>query len=150
MDARVSHGLVAHGRQFQLNLVIILAVVCAVSLVWAIWEWDRSRGRDAEALPDLNGWREALLGLCLTLAWFGSLWVLADANGWSRDRTLWLGGGSFIAVMTVVRPRWYWNNHRARWLRNSVGDTATAAFYLLVAVLMIWAGLFTNWTFGRR
>ena len=133
-----------------MNVVIVLAIVSVICLAWAVRQWDRSRGSDSAAPSDRNGWREGLFGLCLTLVWIGLLWILADANGWNRDRTLWLGLGSFVATMTVIRPRWYWNNYRARWLRDSIGDTATSAFYLLVAALMMWVGFFTNWTFGRN
>jgi hypothetical protein len=70
--------------------------------------------------------------------------------GWSVDRALWVGLGSMVGVLTLARPWWYWDNYRARWLRELIGDEATAAFYLLVAALMVWVGLFTDWTFGRR
>ena len=133
-----------------MHLAIILATVSIACLVWAVREWSPSKRPSSDVPSDRNGWREGVFGLFITLLWFATLWIVADINSWSRDRTFWVGLGSFVAVMTVVRPRWYWNNYRARWLRDSIGDTATAAFYLLVAVLMIWVGLFTNWTFGRN
>jgi hypothetical protein len=133
-----------------MHLSIIFAIVCIACLVWAVREWGSAKQEASGPPPDRNTWREALFGLCITLLWLATIWVAADANGWGRDRALWLGFGSFVAVMTVIRPRWYWNNYRARWLRDLIGDTATAAFYLLVAALMIWVGLFTSWTFGRQ
>jgi hypothetical protein len=52
--------------------------------------------------------------------------------------------------MTLTRPWWFWESHKARWLRGLIGDEPTAGFYLAVAALMVWVGLFTEWTFGRR
>lgn len=77
------------------------------------------------------------------------LWIGATEVGWPRHRTLWVGVGSFLAVMTLVRPWWFWDNHRARWLRGLIGDEPTAGLYLAVAAAMIWVGLFTEWSFGR-
>ena len=84
-----------------------------------------------------------------SLGWLGGLWVLADLFGWNRNRTLWLGFAGFLAAMTLVRPTWFWENYRARWLRGVVGDEGTALLYLLLAGAMVWVGLFTDWTFGR-
>jgi hypothetical protein len=39
---------------------------------------------------------------------------------------------------------------RARWLRELIGDEPTALLYLVVAGVMVWVGLFTDWTFGRH
>ena len=52
--------------------------------------------------------------------------------------------------MTMLRPSWFWENYKARWLRNIIGDAATAAVYLAVAAIMVWIGLNTDWGFGRR
>lgn len=133
-----------------MHLAIILAIVSVGFLFWAVRERAESREQESGTLPDRNTWREGVFGLVVTLLWMATFWILGDASGWGRDRALWVGFGLFVAVMTVLRPRWYWNNYRARWLRDSIGDTATAVFYLLVAGLLIWAGLFTNWTFGRQ
>lgn len=35
-------------------------------------------------------------------------------------------------------------------MRGAIGDEATAAVYLALAAVMVWVGLYTNWTFGRR
>jgi hypothetical protein len=31
-----------------------------------------------------------------------------------------------------------------------IGDEATAVLYLAIAGVMVWVGLYTDWTFGRR
>jgi hypothetical protein len=74
----------------------------------------------------------------------------AAAFGWPRDRTLWVGIGTLLAVMTLSRPRWFWDNWKARMLRNLIGDAATAALYLAVAGAMIWIGRSGGWKFGRQ
>lgn len=133
-----------------MSLGIILVLAGVAGLVWAVRRSDPPRGSDPSGSSARLGWRDGLMGLTVTVLWIGALWALADLTGWSRDRTLWLGLGSFVATMTLLRPRWYWENYRARWLRDTIGDGATAAFYLVVAALMIGVGLFTRLTFGRR
>jgi hypothetical protein len=86
----------------------------------------------------------------LSLLSLAGLWLAADAFGWGRDRALWVGFGAFVGLATVARPWWFWENWKARWLRGLIGDEATAACYLLVAAVMVWVGLFTDWHFGRR
>jgi hypothetical protein len=74
----------------------------------------------------------------------------ASIFGWPRDRTLWIGVGTLLALMTLSRPWWFWENWKARMLRDLIGDGATAAVYLAIAGAMIWIGLNTDWTFGRQ
>lgn len=78
-----------------------------------------------------------------------ALLALAAEAGWSRDRALWVGLGTFLALMTLTRPWWFWENWKARWLRGLIGDEATAVVYLALAAAMVWVGLHTGWTFGR-
>jgi hypothetical protein len=74
----------------------------------------------------------------------------AAALRWPQNRTLWVGVGSVLALMTLIRPRWFWENWKARMLRNLIGDAATAAMYLAIAGAMIWIGLSTDWKFVRQ
>jgi hypothetical protein len=129
---------------------IALVMVSLTCLVLAAREWHGPRGSsaaDPEARAALPG---GLVLLGISLVWFGGLWTLTEVFGWSRERTLWLGFAAFLAVMTVVRPSWFWENHRARRLRGLIGDEQTALLYLLLAVVMAWLGLFSDWTFGRE
>jgi hypothetical protein len=80
----------------------------------------------------------------------GALVASASVFGWSRDRTLWIGIGTLLALLTLSRPRWFWENRKARMLRNLIGNEATAVVYLVIAGAMMWIGLTTDWTFGRR
>jgi hypothetical protein len=79
-----------------------------------------------------------------------SLWVIAADGGWPRDRTLWVGVGSFLAIMTLTRPWFFWENWKASSLRGVIGDDATILVYLAVAGAMVWVGLYTDWIFGRQ
>jgi hypothetical protein len=80
----------------------------------------------------------------------GSVLAVARIAGWNRDRAMWVGAGGFLGLLTILRPWWFWENMKARWLRNLIGDTATAAVYLAFAAIMAWIGLNTDWGFGRR
>ena len=79
-----------------------------------------------------------------------SVLLAAELAGWNRDRALWISVGTFLGLMTLLRPWWFWENYRARWLRNLIGDEATLVVYLGIAAIMLWVGLNTDWTFGRR
>jgi hypothetical protein len=100
----------------------------------------------SDAKPRRGG---AILVL-LSLLSLGTLWAVSRELGWQRDRVLWVGFGLFLTGMTLARPWWFWESYKARWLRDLIGDEATAGFYLVVASLMVWVGLFTDWTFGRQ
>jgi len=100
----------------------------------------------AEHSPRQGG----LILLSVSLLLLGGLWVLSGALGRGRDRGLWVGLGAFLALMTITRPWWFWENYKARWLRRLIGDEPTALVYLALAGVMVWVGLFTDWSFGRR
>jgi hypothetical protein len=104
--------------------------------------------RDAEEPP--AGWRGGVILFAVSLLTLGALWALAAGFGWNRDRVLWVGLGALLSLMTISRPWWFWENYKARWLRNAIGDGPTAFLYLLLSAILVWVGLYTNWTFGRR
>jgi hypothetical protein len=130
--------------------VIGLAILSLVFVALAADEWSgrpRSPDRPASDRSELRG---RLILFAVSLLSLATLWVAAAELGWRRDRALWVGLGFFLAGMTLVRPWWFWENYKARGLRGLIGDGPTAGIYLAVAAVMIWVGLFTNWTFGRR
>jgi len=92
----------------------------------------------------------ALILLLIAGLSLGILWIGATQLGWPRSRTLWVGMGALLGLMTLARPWWFWENYRARWLRGLIGDEPTAGVYLVIAAVMIWVGLFTEWTFGAQ
>jgi hypothetical protein len=131
--------------------VVAFAVVSVLCLFLAAREWGGSRAQAGDAASGTaSTWPGGAILLVVSLVWLGGLWVTADLFGWNRDRTLWLGFAAYLALMTLFRPTWFWENYRARWLRGLVGDEGTALLYLLFAGLMIWIGLSTDWTFGGR
>ena len=87
--------------------------------------------------------------IATSVALVGGLWLPGGSVG-GRDRVLWMGFGALLALMTLTRPWWFWDNCRARWLREVLGDEATAASYLALAGVMVWVGFFTDWAFGAR
>jgi hypothetical protein len=94
-------------------------------------------------------WRGGLILTGVTLLSLAAVWWGAGAFGWGRDRALWVAFGACLALATVIRPWWFWENYKARWLRGLIGDEGTALVYLVVAGVMVWVGMFTNWHFGR-
>jgi hypothetical protein len=131
-------------------LVVGLAILSLVVAALAVDEWsDRSDPADRPA-TDRSALRGGAILLAVSLLCLGSLWFAAAELGWPRDRALWVGIGLFLAVMTLTRPWWFWESYKARWLRGLIGDETTAGIYLALAAAMVWVGLFTEWTFGRR
>jgi hypothetical protein len=130
-------------------LVIAFTLVSLSFLVLAVRSW-RSEAASAPVRPERSRWRGGLILTGISLLALAGLWLGAGAFGWGRDRALWVGLGGFLALATVARPWWFWENYKARWLRGLIGDEGTAFVYLLVAGVMVWVGMFTDWRFGRR
>lgn len=125
----------------------LVSVMCGVR---AASEWGRQAGEPLAEPPERGERRGGPILLGVSLLLLGVLWGLAGTVGWGRDRTLWVGLGAFLAIMTMTRPWWFWENYKARWLRELIGDEPTALLYLLLAGVMVWVGLFTGWQFGRH
>jgi hypothetical protein len=124
---------------------IALALLSLALLAVAARQWS-SDGVEPEAR---TGWRGNLILFAVSMAILGGLLGLSRELGWNRDQVLWIGLGNFLALMTLTRPWWFWDNYRARWLRDSIGDAPTALLYLALSGIMVWVGLNTSWTFGR-
>lgn len=132
------------------SLAIAFALLSLLFAALAMSEWSESSDEPAGSEPARSGLRGGLILLLVSVLSVAILWLGAMELGWPRDRTLWVGVGAFLAVMTLSRPWWFWENQRARWLRDLIGDEPTAGVYLAIAAAMIWVGLFTEWTFGRH
>lgn len=65
-----------------------------------------------------------------------------------RDQVFWGGFGIVLALLTMARPWWFWENPKARWLRRLIGDEATALVYFTVALGCLYAAM-AGWRFGR-
>ena len=130
---------------------IALTVVSLTLFAVAANDFSSPEAPARDPAPDERaGWRGSLTLLALSLGVSALLWGAARARGWNVDRVFWTGTGAFLAILTLMRPWWFWDNHRARWLRRAIGDEPTALFYLAVSAACLWVGLFTDWTFGRR
>lgn len=130
-------------------LVIAFALVSLICFVLAVRDWQDDPA-EPPARPDRGQGRGALILTAAGLLALGGLWLAARHRQWGLDRVLWIGFGGFIALATLVRPWWFWENYKARWLRELIGGEATALFYLAVSAAMVWVGLFTDWRFGRQ
>jgi hypothetical protein len=129
-------------------LVIGFAILSLVFAALAVDEWDDRPDAGDPSATDRGALRGGLILLAVTLLAIGTLWLAAIQFGWRFDRALPVGVGLFLAAMTLVRPWWFWENAKARWLRGLVGDEPTAGIYLALAAAMVWLGLFAEWSFG--
>jgi hypothetical protein len=132
----------------------LTAIACALLslalLITVLMRWSAPAVDDPAEASERSAWRGGLtlFGVCLLL--IVSLLVVAAKAGWARDRTLRIGVGTFLGLLTLTRPWWFWENWKARWLRGLIGDAATALVYLVLAAAMVWIGMYTDWTFGKR
>jgi hypothetical protein len=129
---------------------IILALLSVALFAAAAWEWSARRSEADSMDAGRNSWWGSAVLFLVSLGLVGSVLGVAGIAGWNRDRAMWVGLGGFLALLTVLRPWWFWENYRARWLRNVIGDGATAVVYLTFAAILMWIGLNTDWGFGRR
>jgi hypothetical protein len=98
---------------------------------------------------DGRGWRGRLILFTVSMLALATLFAVAAEGRWARDRVFWVGMGVFLAVLTLAKPWWFWDNYRARWLRNLVGDEVTTVLYLTLAVMLMAVGVLTEMPFGR-
>jgi len=133
------------------SLAIAFALISLLFAVLAVNEWaEPPAERPGPDTPDRRGRAGGLILFVVSIFSAAALYVGAEVLGWPRDRTLWVGIGAMLALMTLARPWWFWENYRARWLRGLIGDEPTAGLYLALAAAMMWVGLFTEWTFGPQ
>ena len=129
---------------------IVLAGLSIALFAVAARQWLAPRVEGEPERAEGAGWRGNVLLFVISIASVGGLLLAAGAAGWNRDRALWVGVGTFLGMMTIIRPWWFWENYKARWLRKVIGDGATMVIYLAIAGIMIWVGLSTDWPFGGR
>jgi hypothetical protein len=127
---------------------LTLALVSLTLFTFAATDLAAGDTKPADERPRA-GWRGGFVLLAVSFTVGSLLWFVSRLEGWSRDRVFWVGCGAFLGVLTLLRPWWFWENYKARWLRNAIGDEPTAIFYLVVSAICIWVGLNTDWTFGR-
>jgi hypothetical protein len=127
-----------------------LGLLSLTLLSVAAGQWSSDRPVPDDRPPARGHWRGNLILFGIWVLLIGGLLLLAHELGWNRDRVLWIGLGNSLALMTLIRPWWFWENYKARWLRSAIGDGPTAFLYLAVSGVMVWMGLYTDWTIGRH
>ena len=130
-------------------VAVALAIVSLSLLALTASEWSSGPAKPDAETGARSGRRGGLILFTVCVLLLGTLWGLAGAFGWERDRVLWVGMGAFLAIMTITQPWWFWENYKARWLRDAIGDGPTVLLYLALSAVMLWVGVFTAWTFGR-
>ena len=85
----------------------------------------------------------------LTLAAFGFFCfgalghLLQRSTGFDERRSWLIGVGGFLIVCAWLKPWWFWESPKARWLRSLIGDVPTMITYVLMGAGMILAGVLT-------
>lgn len=53
--------------------------------------------------------------------------------------------GMYIILVTWRRPAWFWNDLKASWFRDVIGDTATTALCTIVGLVIAGLGAGRQW-----
>ena len=54
--------------------------------------------------------------------------------------------GLTVGVLTLARPKWYWNDLRIQYMRTFLGERAAVTLYCLIAVSLVGTGF---WRISR-
>ena len=84
--------------------------------------------------PDV--WTIALAVVVGPIALVVASIMVAHALRLDEDVVLGFSTSAALGALTIMRPWWFWQDHRARWARELIGDRATIVFYLLVAAVV--------------
>ena len=131
----------------QPGAMIVGAIALGMCVAGAVFLLLRRATAGAEGVA---GVPKALVTTIFAIGLLAALALFAMVTGAPFDRVAYSGFGLFVGVCTLLRPAWFWEHPRARAVRSVLGDGGTAAFYLVVAVVLLYLGLFTNVTFGRH
>jgi hypothetical protein len=132
------------------TMAIACALLSLALLVAVATRWSARSAEDGGEAAGRSSWRGGLTLFAVSLLLLVVLLVVAGKAGWPRDRALWIGVGTLLGLLTLIRPWSFWESWKARWLRGLIGDAGTALVYLALAAAMVWIGMNTDWTFGKR
>jgi hypothetical protein len=74
------------------------AIGCAL-LATAAWQWNARPANEAAGPSERSGWRGGLTLFAVSVLLLVSLLAFTAEAGWSRDRVIWVGLGTFLALM---------------------------------------------------
>jgi hypothetical protein len=81
------------------------------------------------------------LGILVALC--AGTWALARVLHIPFDRVFLVIGGFLTLGGSWLKPWWFWQHPKALFLRRVMGDEGATLFYTIIALGMIYLGLFT-------
>jgi hypothetical protein len=81
------------------------------------------------------------IGLILGLS--AGSWALSRVLHIQFDRVFLVVGGFLTLGGTWVRPWWFWEHPKARFLRRIIGDAGATLAYTIIGMGMVYLGFFT-------
>jgi hypothetical protein len=82
------------------------------------------------------------LGMILVL--LAGSWGLARVLDLQFDRVFLVVGGFLTLGGTWLRPWWFWEHPKARFVRRILGDSGAAVAYTIIGMGMVYLGFFTT------
>src|SRR5262249_23648089 len=89
-------------------LAIAFALLSLLFAALAAGELSESSDASERREPSRTGPPGAIILLLVSSLSVAILWIGATELGWPRHRTVWVGVGALLAVVTLVRPWWFW------------------------------------------
>ncbi len=50
--------------------------------------------------------------------------------------------GTAIGILTLIKPNFFWNHHKAQFVRRYLGDKGTTFLYLIASIAMLSTGIY--------
>lgn len=130
----------SHAERVTLVALMMIAMLAGVVLIVSVlWAGDGVFG-----IP----YRFIAWGAVGVVAIVGSLIVgeqLELRFGIYHERLGYVALAVGVATATLVRPRWFWDHAKARYVRDLIGDHATIVLYLLIAGGLGWLAVGRSW-----
>jgi uncharacterized membrane protein YedE/YeeE len=56
-------------------------------------------------------------------------------------KSIMIGAGVIILILSIVRPAFFWNTRKALRMRRLIGDSAAMLLYIAISIFIIYIGI---------
>jgi hypothetical protein len=92
------------------------------------------------------GWREIGIYFAVSAGGVAAAFLIAALLSVDVNRPFFAVSGVMLALGALVRPHWLWNHPRMQDFRVLLGESLTIAAFVVLGIVLLWVGLFTEVT----